>query len=231
MNPLHIVGCPDAMGQATCRPGSWELADYIGTGVADRAVRALSSTVARTVEVASLAVRRQSFLMTTGNGGFATALGLDVIDRQLFHPDGAPFTPNEARQVTMVDALEGRAQIQTEVNWLALGPVEILFVPGELYPELWLASPTGQPLAEAPEGRDFPEAPVDPALSSFLSADAFQAIVNQANDSLGYILPKSQYDLAPPFAYGRGSAQYGELNSNGPDTAPAVHQAVRDMME
>ncbi len=231
MNPLHIVGCPDAEGRATCRPGEWALADYIGTGLADRAVRALGSSVAVSLDSPQLAVRRRSFMMTTGNGGFATALALDVFDRQLFWPDGRPYTFNEARQVTMVDALEGRALIQTEVGMLALGPLEVLFVPGELYPELWLASPSGASFAEAPEGGDYPDAPIEPALVSFLSRDGIHAIVNQANDSLGYIMPKSQYDQEPPYAYGRSSPQYGELNSNGPDTAPALHQAVRELMQ
>jgi hypothetical protein len=47
-------------------------------------------------------------------------------------------------------------------------------------------------------------------------------IVGLANDELGYIIPKRQWDEKPPFAYGRTSAQYGEINSVGPDTAPIL---------
>jgi hypothetical protein len=228
MNPLHIVGCPDAQGQPTCRPGTFELAEYIGRGLGDKVVAALRGAAPQ-AEV-SLTLDRRSFLMGSGNGGFAAALTLGAIDRQLFHADGRPFTRGEAQSVMLVDLLEGRALIQSEVNVLGVGPLEILFVPGELYPELWLEAAPGVSRAERPAGGDYPDAPLDPPLSSYLVRGTLRAIVNQANDSLGYIIPKSQFDQVAPFAYGRSSDQYGEQNSNGPDTAPAIHEAVQAMM-
>jgi hypothetical protein len=228
MNPLHIVGCPDAQGQPTCRPGTFELAEYIGRGLGDKVVAALGGAAPQ-ADV-SLTLDRRSFLMGSGNGGFAAALTLGAIDRQLFHADGRPFTRGEAQSVMLVDLLEGRALIQSEVNVLGVGPLEILFVPGELYPELWLEAAPGVSRAERPEGGDYPDAPLDPPLSSYLVRGTLRAIVNQANDSLGYIIPKSQFDQVAPFAYGRSSDQYGEQNSNGPDTAPAIHEAVQAML-
>jgi hypothetical protein len=43
-----------------------------------------------------------------------------------------------------------------------------------------------------------------------------------ANDEVGYLLPKRQWDSKPSFAYGRKSSQCGEANSCGPDAAEVV---------
>ena len=54
-------------------------------------------------------------------------------------------------------------------------------------------------------------------------------IVGLANDEVGYIIPKRQWDEKPPFCYGRKKAQYGEGNSLGPDTAPILCEAFREL--
>jgi hypothetical protein len=51
-----------------------------------------------------------------------------------------------------------------------------------------------------------------------------------ANDEIGYIIPKSQWDVAAPFCYGRKKAQYGESNSLGPETAPILCEAIRQLL-
>ena len=43
-----------------------------------------------------------------------------------------------------------------------------------------------------------------------------------ANDEVGYLIPKRQWDLKKPFAYGRKKAQYGEVNACGPDATGVV---------
>jgi hypothetical protein len=48
-----------------------------------------------------------------------------------------------------------------------------------------------------------------------------------ANDELGYIVPKRQWDTKPPFAYGRKDPQYGEENSCGPEIAPILYGALK----
>ena len=52
------------------------------------------------------------------------------------------------------------------------------------------------------------------------------ALLGLANDEIGYIIPNRQWDSRPPYAYGRASAQYGEINSCGPEAAPIVMQAL-----
>ena len=53
-------------------------------------------------------------------------------------------------------------------------------------------------------------------------------LLGLANDEIGYIIPRCQWDRQRPFAYGRMTGQYGEINSCGPDVAPIVMQAVLD---
>lgn len=52
-------------------------------------------------------------------------------------------------------------------------------------------------------------------------------LLGMANDEVGYIIPKRQWDHKPPFAYGRKQSQYGEINSCGPATAPVLMEALR----
>lgn len=55
-------------------------------------------------------------------------------------------------------------------------------------------------------------------------------VLGLCNDELGYIIPMSQWDEKPPFAYGRERAQYGEINSAGPRVAPIVIDAFAGLL-
>jgi hypothetical protein len=55
-------------------------------------------------------------------------------------------------------------------------------------------------------------------------------LVGLANDEIGYILPKRQWDEKAPFCYGRKKAQYGESNSVGPEAGPILCKAFQDLL-
>ena len=55
-------------------------------------------------------------------------------------------------------------------------------------------------------------------------------VIGLANDEIGYIIPKRQWDEKPPYCYGRKKPQYGEINSLGPETAPLICQAFKDLV-
>ena len=76
---------------------------------------------------------------------------------------------------------------------------------------------------------DYPEAPLEPAITRIIpGGDKAKLIVlGLANDEIGYIIPKRQWDAVAPFASGRSSSQYGEINSVGPDTAGLLMRALR----
>lgn len=108
---------------------------------------------------------------------------------------------------------------KTEINVIRIGDVEILTIPGEMYPEIADGG------IESPAGADYPSAPIEVPPLRTLMKGKLNMMIGLANDELGYIIPKSQWDQKPPYAYERTKApQYGEENSPGPDVAPAIHR-------
>jgi hypothetical protein len=53
-------------------------------------------------------------------------------------------------------------------------------------------------------------------------------LIGLANDEVGYIIPKRQWDDTQPYCYGSARSQYGEINSCGPETAPILMKAMAD---
>ena len=118
-----------------------------------------------------------------------------------------------------------RIALRPEVGWLS-GQLEIALIPGEIYPELVLDK-VQDPVDP---GADFPDAPIEPAIYKQMTGP-FRMIVGLANDEIGYIVPKRQWDEKAPFCYGRKKAQYGEQNSLGPDTAPILCNAFKELVK
>jgi hypothetical protein len=78
---------------------------------------------------------------------------------------------------------------------LTLGELQITAVPGEIYSELVVGGVQDPP----DPGADFPDAPIEPILYRQLSAP-YKMIIGLANDELGYIIPKRQWDENRRFA-------------------------------
>ena len=114
--------------------------------------------------------------------------------------------------------------VRTEAGYLKLGELEVAAVPGEIYPELVLGGVQDPPDPAA----DFPKAPVEPAIYKQLHGP-HRMLIGLANDEIGYVIPKRQWDEKPPFCYGLKKAQYGEQNSVGPEAAPVVCNAFREL--
>jgi hypothetical protein len=121
---------------------------------------------------------------------------------------------------------KNRQCMRTEIAWLRLGEVDVAAIPGEIYPELVLDKVQDPP----DPGADFPDAPIEPAIYKQLRGP-YRMMIGLANDEIGYIIPKRQWDEKPPFCYGRKKAQYGEVNSVGPDTAPVLCKAFKELVE
>ena len=115
---------------------------------------------------------------------------------------------------------------RTELDVIRVGELEILTVPGEMYPEI------AEGGIESPEGADYPGPPLEvPPLRSLMKGK-LNMIVGLANDELGYIIPRTQWDTKPPYAYGRTEKpQYGEENSPGPDVAPTIHREAMALLK
>ena len=54
-------------------------------------------------------------------------------------------------------------------------------------------------------------------------------LIGLSNDEIGYLLPKRQWDAEKPFCYGRSKAQYGEINSVGPEAGPIICTTFQEL--
>ncbi|MGE0756694.1 MAG: hypothetical protein AB7O38_06725 [Pirellulaceae bacterium] len=197
--------------------GSFEFARVYGEAVADLAWSA--SEKAEPVELAPVRLATREVAIPVSNALYRAAQELGVIQRELV--DAASHGPDASRSGASAN---GEADgVRTEVAYLGLGNVHVACIPGELYPELVYRREPGPP----DPGADFPGSPPEPTVSELLPGDRW-VLMGLANDEIGYIIPRGQWDAVAPFCFGRARAQYGESNSCGPDVAPRILSALAD---
>ncbi len=209
----------DAAGELL-REGQFEYAWRYGEDVARLADRALDNSRPITLEPLDFATVRLA--LPVDNPLYRTAKLLGILTRK-----GIQWT-GDAREVSEPLRLPNPAQrmaIETEVACVQLGQLRIAAIPGEIYPELVY----GKYQEPVEPNVDFPDAPLEPSVAQLLGDEWM--LFGLANDEVGYILPKRQWDLEPPYAYGRVQSQYGEINSCGPDAGPLIMEALRDTVK
>jgi hypothetical protein len=146
-----------------------------------------------------------------------------------------PITNQGFLLMAQAKVFGSRKPFQTEpVNQTSVGVVrllsrnkpvlEIALVPGELYPELSVGG------TEKYEGADFPEAPVEPAIKKMMTAE-YRMLVGLANDEIGYIIPRVEWDERSPWLRNAPKRWYGEVNSVGPDAAPIIAEALGKLLK
>lgn len=118
----------------------------------------------------------------------------------------------------------GWMKMRTELAVFKFGPVSFVTVPGEIYPEIINGG------VEAPEGNDFGIEPLEVPPVREKMPGKYKFVIGLANDEIGYIIPKSQWDTKAPYTYGREKAPYGEINSLGPETASSLHRNLLEML-
>jgi hypothetical protein len=189
---------------------SFELARAVGEHAADAALAALAA--GRPSSTQTLDHRRAEVFVPLENRLFRLAAFLGVLERRMYSGGRAATT------------LFGD-DLRTEIGYLRIGDAEALLVPAEIYPELVLGG------IQDPQdpGADFPGAPRERALFDLLTAE-YKLVLGLANDEIGYVIPRSQWDARKPFAYGRGEDQYGEINSVGPSAAPRLAEAFAKLL-
>jgi hypothetical protein len=122
--------------------------------------------------------------------------------------------------------LFGRGQprfntIRSELAVVAFGDASLTCVPGELYPEIANGG------IEHPPGADFDITPVEVPPLRTLMPGRIKFLIGLANDEVGYIIPKSEWDGEAPWLYGSAERHYGEINSLGPDTGPEIYAGLK----
>jgi hypothetical protein len=218
MTSLHVE-VKDEAGKALA-DGTFEKTWRYGQLVGKLADKALAQ--AKAVRLTPLRARSRTVFLPLDNKLYLLGWKLGVLDREALLWSGSPEKAEVLKGPLPVGK---RACMRTEVAWLRLGELDVAAIPGEIYPELVLDKVQDPPDA----GADFPEAPVEPAIYKQLKGP-YRMLIGLANDEIGYIIPKRQWDERPPFCYGRKRPQYGEVNSIGPDAAPILCNAFRALV-
>lgn len=130
-----------------------------------------------------------------------------------------------AAAIGLMDAdVSGWMKKRTEAAVWNIGPASFITFPGELYPEILNGG------IEALPNRDFDTGPLEaPPLRELMKGE-FRFGIGLANDEIGYIIPKSQWDVRAPYVY-RDKPYYGEKNSLGPETAPVLYKELCRLLE
>jgi hypothetical protein len=208
MTPLGLK-LTDAAGVPIPKD-SFAFAQAVGERAADAALAALAN--GRPLQSTALEHRRATVYVPLENSLFRLAAFLGVLDRPMYS-DGKPAT-----------AMFGD-DLLTEIGYLRLGEIEALLVPAEIYPELVI----GGIQEPADPAADFKDAPREKTLYSLLKSEQ-RIVIGLANDEIGYVIPRRQWDVKAPFAYGRSKTQYGEINSVGPSAAARLSEAFERLL-
>jgi hypothetical protein len=217
MTSLHVP-VKSKKGKAL-EDGTFEKTERYGELVGELAQRALKGS--KPVRLTPLEARQRRIFLPLDNKLYQLAWQLGTIQRKAFLWTGDAY---KATPVKTVEAGK-RPAIQTEIAYLRLGELDVAVIPGEIYPELVLDKVENPAVA----GADFPDAPIEPAIYKQMPGP-HRMLIGLGNDEIGYIIPKRQWDEKPPFCYGRKKAQYGEVNSLGPDTAPVLCKAFKELV-
>lgn len=212
------------------RDETWAKAELFGNTIGQLGERAIKS--GERFDVDALVVRKAVVFSPLGNDSFRAAGAFGVYKgRKPLYTDGKIDTTTAEREFPghgKIRYASGK-DTQTEVDYIALmsnGRIisEIATVPGEIYPELVNGGIMRYP------GADFPEAPLEPAIREHLKS-RYQFIFGLANDELGYIIPKAEWDDRPPWLKNKKDRWYGEINSVGPDMAGVVTRGLLSLIE
>jgi hypothetical protein len=196
--------------------GDFAYSDAYGRAVGRLASQAIER--AEPLQITPLAVYAKPVAVPLNNAIYRLARTLGVIER-----DGRRWTGDAEKLGEKVsqEPPDKKLAVETEVAYLRLGELHVACIPGEIYPELVY----GKYQQPVDPGADYPEAPLEKAIMSSLPGKKV-LLFGLANDEIGYIIPKRQWDQEAPFCYGRKKAQYGEINSVGPEAAPIITQAL-----
>ena len=180
---------------------SFEKAEAQGMSLADIAVKALQHSQ-DSLSKGSINLVAETFTVPFKNAMFRLGAVIGLLDR----------------------GMTGWWKVRTEMATWTLGPASFLTIPGEIYPEIINGG------IEAPKGRDFEVMPQEvPPLRSKMQGE-YKFVIGLANDELGYIIPKSEWDNKEPWMYDGKKEFYGEENSMGPETAPIIYQQATKIL-
>lgn len=154
------------------------------------------------IDKSNIYLRAKTIFLPLDNTMFRIASGIGILKR------GSPELFNT----------------RSEVAALRIGPAMFVSIPGEIYPEIVYGG------IEAPKGRDFNIYPLEVPPIQDVIRSKYKFYICLSNDEVGYIIPKSEWDVEKPYLYNSKSDFYGEGNSLGPETAPLLYKDIVEVI-
>lgn len=208
----YFTGAVGGLMAPPAGPTTFLYTEKHGIEVAGLASKAVAA--AKPIVLTPMVVVAQQLYLPVTNRLYRMARSMKVLRRAGYVWTGNPYERGEemnAKNAAQVMTIE------TEVACLQLGELSLAAIPGELYPELVY----GKFQEPADPGADFPEAELEPTIVQSYGTRKWM-LFGLANDEVGYLIPKRQWDSRKPYAYGLNKSQYGEMNSCGEDATAVV---------
>jgi hypothetical protein len=202
-SPLGARFKDPATGQIAAE-NSFRKTQVLGERIADLAAEAASH--ARPVRIDKVEFAERIITIPVTNRGFEMAAQADLYK-------GRKKTSSDGGTTTSVGLIRMSG---------AQPVLAIALIPGEMYPELSLGG------VERYAGADFPDAPIETPIKPMLHAP-FKMLIGLADDEIGYIIPKAEWDEKPPYLQNAKKAWYGEENSVGPDAAARIAATMQEL--
>ena len=229
-------------------------AQLIGEQVADFVLEALEEGSV-TEETAALSFRTVQTYGQIQNTFYHAAGQLGVFPRALYHYDRDEPIDFDVNGTPLGEIADGNLpDLKTELATLRIGPAQIVTVPGELHPELYLGcydvdgegrgdcsygetvvfpDGVGEGAEEGAVRPDLSKAPPPPYLIDLTDDDAeFRMVFGLTSDMIGYIMPLFNFALDPQLPYLEEAAgdHYEETNSIGPTAETQVIATLRKLL-
>ncbi len=239
---LFLTGAIGGLMTPDSKAENFYEAHRIGTRLADLAL-ALRPAPAKSI-AARLDFFRETVLVPVENSRYLLFLKALTFGHDLKDSLGRPLPSSRAFWLTAKHAASGleesdRPWVETEVSRLDLGPVRVLGIPAEIFPELVIGGYDGRfragwPLLSEknPDPPELSKAPKPPYLRDLLGAGPGM-VVGLANDELGYLVPAYDFKTRPgltmlPRLPGH---HYEETNSIGLSATGIVTEAARRLLK
>ena len=200
MCPHPSLGVKDVFTDTIYNEPSFDKTRAVGYRVAELSLNALASPDT-IVEELSISLKAKTIHLSLENQNFVIAAAIGLIDK----------------------GMTEWKKTRTEIAAFTIGPASFISIPGEIYPEIVNGG------VIAVEGRDFEIEPIESPHLRKLMPGKYKFVIGLSNDEIGYIIPKSEWDVEPPFMYDP-TGPYGEENSFGPETAPILYNEISSMI-
>ncbi len=222
------------------KDGSWEENNRIGKAVADFALKNLPHLMP--INASKISVSSQTILIPVQNSRYLLFLYSLVFGHKLFLKDGTPLkqSPYWIALKHAFHLLKPKESpwVKSEVSLIRVGPLTILGIPGEIFPELVIGGYHGRyrfghPLIKPsnPNPPDLSKAPKGPYLWSEIPGK-IKIVAGLANDELGYMVPGYDFKVTRDLIMEprpKGD-HYEETNSVGPAVTDIVLKAAKSLL-